>query len=134
VAGGPGAFVARLCLGLLAPLAFVWRHTFLGLNLRRQDFIVSLCGDKISSCLFVATRFHRVEEVQVGKRAPTWETCSHRISIETASLVDNDLEQFAQRDGIPLCLLRDIAVKRRGGFQEACMMTSGQLSNHYGTI
>ena len=54
--------------------------------------------------------------------------------IETESLVDNDLEWFAQRDGIRLRPLRDIAVKRRGSFYYACMMTSGEMSNHYGTI
>jgi len=54
--------------------------------------------------------------------------------IETESLVDNDLERFAQRDGIRVCPLRDIAVKRRDGFHDACMMTSGEMSNHYGTI
>ena len=74
-------------------------------SLWRQDSIVSLvvtkrhrvsCGDKISSCrscklktcthnsnvptrpLFVATRFHRVGEVQVENSHPHGKTCGHK--------------------------------------------------------
>ena len=55
------------------------------------------------------------------------------IESETESLVDDDLERFAHRDGICLCPLGNIRIKRQSGSHDVIMMLTLEMSSHSGT-